>query len=178
MNYLHFIWKNMARNRRRTLLTVLSIGLSLFVLSTLMTVLTELNRDPEGEDAHLRLVVRRASSLGDRLPEAYGAKLARVPGVRTVTTLTWFGGIYIDEANFFASFACDPDTLLPMYPEVRIPPEQFKAFQKERTAAFAGRKLFERFKWRLGDPVTLQGTIYPVGLELLFRGGYTGNPGT
>jgi putative ABC transport system permease protein len=178
MNHLHFIWKNMVRNRRRTVLTILSIALSLFVLATLMTVLTELNREPEGEDAHLRLVVRRASSLGDRLPEAYGAKLARVPGVRTVTTLTWFGGIYIDEANFFASFACDPDTLLPMYPEVRIPPEQFKAFQKERTAAFAGRKLFERFKWRLGDRVTLQGTIYPVDLEFVLRGIYTGTDET
>src|SRR3990172_6734646 len=93
MNYLHFIFKNIVRNRRRTVLPILSIALSLFVLSTLMTVLTELNREPEGEDTHLRLVVRRASSLGDRLPEAYGAKLARVPGVRTVTTLTWFGGI-------------------------------------------------------------------------------------
>ena len=82
MNYIGFIWKNMMRNRRRTLLTILSIALSLFVLSTLMTVLTELNREPEGEDTHLRLVVRRASSLGDPLPEAYGAKLKRVPGVR------------------------------------------------------------------------------------------------
>jgi len=141
VNYISFIWKNMVRNRRRTVLTILSIGLSLFVLATLMTVLTELNREPEGEDTHLRLVVRRASSLGDRLPEAYAAKLARVPGVRIVHALTWFGGIYIDEANFFANFACDPDTLFPVFPENRIPPEQLKAFQKERTAAVAGRKL-------------------------------------
>jgi len=128
MNYINLVWKNMVRNRRRTILTILSIGLSLFVLATLMTVLTELNREPEGEDTHLRLVVRRASSLGDRLPEAYAAKLARVPGVRIVHALTWFGGIYIDEANFFANFVCDPDTLFPVFPENRIPPEQLKAF--------------------------------------------------
>ncbi|OGB99785.1 MAG: hypothetical protein A3G35_12490 [candidate division NC10 bacterium RIFCSPLOWO2_12_FULL_66_18] len=178
MTYASFIWTNIARNPRRTILTVVSIGLSLFVLSTLMTVLTELNREPEGEDTHLRLVVRRATSLADRLPEAYAAKLARVPSVRLVHALTWFGGIYIDEGNFFANFACDPDTLFAMFPENRIPPEQLKAFQAERIAAVAGRKLVERFKWRLGDRITLQGTIYPVDLEFVLRGIYTGTDET
>jgi putative ABC transport system permease protein len=169
-----FVWKNIARNRRRTLLTVLSIGLSLFLLSTLMTVLTELTREsPEG-DQHLRLVVRRASSLGDPLPEAYLDKLRRVPGVRLVHTLSWFGGIYVDERNFFANFACDPETLFPMWNENHIPPEQLAAFKKERTAAVAGRKLAERFKWRLGDTITLKGTIYPLDLDFTLRGIYTG----
>ena len=178
MTYASFIWTNITRNPRRTILTIVSIGLSLFVLSTLMTVLTELNREPEGEDTHLRLVVRRATSLADRLPEAYAAKLARVPSVRLVHALTWFGGIYIDEGNFFANFACDPDTLFAMFPENRIPPEQLKAFQAERIAAVAGRKLVERFKWRLGDRITLQGTIYPVDLEFVLRGIYTGTDET
>jgi len=178
VTYASFIWTNIARNPRRTILTIVSIGLSLFVLSTLMTVLTELNREPEGEDTHLRLVVRRATSLADRLPEAYAAKLQRVPGVRLVHALTWFGGIYIDEGNFFANFACDPDTLFAMFPENRIPPEQLKAFQAERIAAVAGRKLVERFKWRLGDRLTLQGTIYPVDLEFVLRGIYTGTDET
>jgi putative ABC transport system permease protein len=169
-----FVWKNIARNRRRTLLTVLSIGLSLFLLATLMTVLTELRREsPEG-DQHLRLVVRRASSLGDPLPEAYLDKLRRVPGVRLVHTLSWFGGIYVDERTFFANFACDPETLFPMWNENHIPPEQLAAFKKERTAAVAGRKLAERFKWRLGDTITLKGTIYPLDLDFTLRGIYTG----
>ena len=178
MTSLSFVWTNIARNRRRTILTVVSIGVSLFVLSTLMTVLTELNREPEGQDAHLRLVVRRASSLGSPLPEAYRTKLERVPGVRMVHALMWFGGIYVDEGNFFANFACDPETLLPMFPENRIPPEQVEAFQKERVAAVAGRKLVERFGWRLGDRITLQGTLYPVDLEFTLRGIYTGTDET
>ncbi|MBI4841427.1 MAG: FtsX-like permease family protein [candidate division NC10 bacterium] len=123
-------------------------------------------------------LVRRATSLADRLPEAYAAKLQRVPGVRLVHALTWFGGIYIDERNFFANFACDPDTLFAMFPENRIPPEQIKAFRAERIAAIAGRKLVERFKWRLGDRITLQGTIYPVDLEFVLRGIYTGTDET
>ncbi len=174
MTLAGFAWKNMVRNRRRTVLTVLSIGLSLFLLSTLMTVLTELERESEGGDQHLRLVVRRASSLGDPLPEAYLEKLKRVPGVRMVSVLSWFGGIYVDERNFFANFGCDPETIFPMWNENRLPPEQLAAFQKERTAAVAGRKLAERFGWRLGDKITLQGTIYPIDLEFTLRGIYTG----
>lgn len=178
MTTVSFIWRNIARNRRRTLLTILSIALSLFVFSTLLTVLTELERQPEGEDTHLRLVVRRATSLGDPLPEAYGEKLRRVPGVQLVHALNWFGGIYVDERNFFANFACDPDTLFPMFSENRVPPQQLQAFQKERTAAIAGRRLAERFGWRLGDRITLQGTIYPVDLEFVLRGIYTGTDET
>jgi len=174
MGALAFIWKNITRNRRRTVLTILSIALSLFLLTTLMTVLTELGRESPDGDQHLRLVVRRASSLGDPLPESYLDKLKRIPGVRMVHTLSWFGGIYVDERNFFANFGSDPETLFPMFNENRIPPEQLAAFKKERTAAVAGRKLAERFKWRLGDKITLQGTIYPVDLEFTLRGIYTG----
>ncbi len=174
MGALAFIWKNITRNRRRTVLTILSIALSLFLLSTLMTVLTELGRESPDGDQHLRLVVRRASSLGDPLPESYLDKLKRVPGVRMVHTLSWFGGLYVDERNFFANFGCDPETLFPMFNENRLPPEQLSAFKKERTAAVAGRKLAERFKWRLGDKITLLGTIYPVDLEFTLRGIYTG----
>lgn len=174
MGALAFIWKNITRNRRRTVLTILSIALSLFLLTTLMTVLTELGRESPDGDQHLRLVVRRASSLGDPLPESYLDRLKRVPGVRMVHTLSWFGGIYVDERNFFANFGSDPETLFPMFNENRVPPEQLAAFKKERTAAVAGRKLAERFKWRLGDKITLQGTIYPVDLEFTLRGIYTG----
>jgi putative ABC transport system permease protein len=174
MGALAFVWKNITRNRRRTVLTILSIALSLFLLSTLMTVLTELGRESPDGDQHLRLVVRRASSLGDPLPESYLDRLKRVPGVRMVHALSWFGGIYVDERNFFANFGCDPETLFLMFNENRAPPEQLAAFKKERTAAVAGRKLAERFKWRLGDKITLQGTIYPVDLEFTLRGIYTG----
>ena len=174
MGALAFVWKNITRNRRRTVLTILSIALSLFLLTTLMTVLTELGRESPDGDQHLRLVVRRASSLGDPLPESYLDKLKRIPGVRMVHTLSWFGGIYVDERNFFANFGSDPETLFPMFNENRVPPEQLVAFKKERTAAVAGRKLAERFKWRLGDKITLQGTIYPVDLEFTLRGIYTG----
>ncbi len=46
--------KDHHRNPRRTILTVSSNALSRFALSTLVTVHSELNREPEGEDPCLR----------------------------------------------------------------------------------------------------------------------------
>src|SRR3990172_8235230 len=103
MRFLPFICKSALRNRRRFVLRVFSVAVSLFMFSTLMTVLTELERENPSEVAHLRLVVRRGTPLADRLQESYGPKLAAVPGVRAVHPMNWFGGLYIDERNFFAN---------------------------------------------------------------------------
>jgi putative ABC transport system permease protein len=173
MRFLPLLLKNALRNRRRFMLTVLSVAVSLFMFCTLMTVLTELERENPSEVAHLRLVVRRATSLADPLPEGYRAKLAAVPGVRLVTPLTWFGGLYIDERNFFANFACDPATLLVVFPESTTSPRELEAFQRDRAGAVVGRSLAEQFGWKIGDQVTLLGTIYPVDLQLTIRAIYT-----
>jgi len=173
MRYLPFVLKSALRNVRRFVLTVLSVAVSLFMFCTLMTVLTELERENPSEVAHLRLVVRRATSLADPLPEAYGAKLAAVPGVRAVHPMNWFGGLYIDERNFFANFATDVKTLFTLFPENVTTPAEREAFQRDRTGALVGQTLAEQFGWKRGDRVTLLGTIYPVDLEFTIRAIYT-----
>ena len=85
----------------------------------------------------------------------------------------WFGGVYIDSRNFFAQFGIDAETYLPMYPEIDLPEDQRQAFMTERTAAIAGSGLMERFGWRLGQTVTLQGTIFPGDWDFTIRVVYT-----
>ena len=140
MKFLGLIVRNALRNRRRTILTILSIAVSLFMLATLRTILTELERPDveEGLKAR-RIVVRRATSLVDPLPEAHRETLRRIPGVVVVNTMNWFGGIYKEEKNFFANFAVDPEQHLVMWPEYHAPPAQTAAWVSERTAAMAGR---------------------------------------
>src|SRR5690606_36275125 len=95
------------------------------------------------------------------LPSAYRTRLEAMDGVSAVSWSNWFGGVYIDQRNFFPQLAIDAETYLPLYPEIVIPPDQREAFLSERTAALVGRGLVERFGWWLGQTVTLQGTIYP-----------------
>ena len=107
MKFLPFLLRNVFRNRRRTLLTVTSIAVSLFLVATLLTVLSELNNPPSTPDSALRLITRHKVSLANILPMAHQQKIASVPGVAGVCGSMWFGGVYKDPSNFFAQFAVD-----------------------------------------------------------------------
>jgi putative ABC transport system permease protein len=169
---LPLLLRNALRNRRRSLLTILSLGVSTFLLASLVTLQQELERGVRESAGSPRLVVQRATSLVYPLPAGIRPTLERIPGVDLVLAMDWFGGIYQDERNFFANFAVDADRMLEMWPEVGVDRAQYDAFLRERTAALVGRKLAERFGWRLGQQVTLTGTIYPVDLTFTIRAIY------
>jgi putative ABC transport system permease protein len=174
MSYPGFIWKNGTRNKRRTILTILSVALALFVLSALVTLVNEIDRGME-ESNPLRLITHHAVSFTRFLPGYQRAQIEKVPGVVAVTPLTWFGGIYIDEAHTdFAQFACDPNTLFEVYPEIQMSPEQKQAFIRERAAVIVGRRKAEKHGWKIGDRIALQGALLSADLELTIRGIFSG----
>src|SRR5258708_12624512 len=119
MKYGKLILKNILRNKRRTLLTISSLVVSLFLIITLATVLTEFSRGSDSSNP-LRLVTRHAVSLGFTLPVSQQQRIATVPGVKSVMPFSWFGGIYKDEKNFFANFAVDAPKLRDVMTELKI----------------------------------------------------------
>jgi putative ABC transport system permease protein len=172
----HLVWKNLLRNKRRTLLTASSVAVSLFLLSSLAIVYTALGRPIErGEEIPL-LMVRRAAGMALLLPASYQTRIAAVHGVTAVSKLNWFGGYWKEPTNFFANFAVDPDTIFAVQAATRIPPDQLEAFKRERTAAVAGRRLVKRFGWKIGDRFTLLGSPWGVTPELTLRGIFDGGP--
>jgi len=165
------IIRNAFRNRRRTILTILSIGVSLFLISTLKTMLDALESPPLTPESAKRVVVRHQTSLGNTMPIAYRERIRQVPGVEEVVAVQWFGGVYKDPSNFFAQFAVDADRFFDVYPDAKVQsPEQRDAFIKERTASLAGVKLAQRFGWKVGDRITLKGAIFPIDVETTIRG--------
>src|SRR5947207_10962595 len=170
MKYLRLVFRNVVRNRRRTILTVLSITMSLFLISTLKTLLDELENPPTTPESAKRLFTRHKVSLGVMMPLAYREKIRAVPGVEDATTYQWFGGIYKDPQNFFAQFAVDADRLFAIYPEYKIDDAaHIQDFIKERTAALAGVKLANKYGWKLGDRITLKGTFTTFDVETTIR---------
>jgi putative ABC transport system permease protein len=125
-----------------------------------------------------RLVTRNAVSIIFPLPISYKDKISQIEGVKLVSHGTWFGGVYIDEKNFFPNFAIEPKTYLELYPEFVLSPEEKEAFLKDRKGFVAGRKLISRFGWKIGDIVTLKGLIFFGNWDFVLRGIYRGKDET
>lgn len=177
LRYLPLIIKNSWRNRRRTTLTVLSIGVSFCLLGVLMAIYHAFYFSPPAPDEALRLVVRNRVSLVFPLPQFYETKIRQISGVREVMAYQWFGGVYKDNRdpkNMFARFAAEEDKLFTIYSAWRVPEDQKKAFFSERTACIIGRELAKKLNLELGDRITLQGDIFPVKLDLTLRAIYDG----
>ncbi|OIN94662.1 MAG: ABC transporter ATP-binding protein [Deltaproteobacteria bacterium CG1_02_45_11] len=175
MNILKLIFRNTFRHRLRTFLTILGVAIAILAFGLLRTVISAWYAGVEASSAK-RLVARNAVSLTLPLPLSYQEKIRQTEGVKAVSYGTWFGGIYLDEKHFFANYAVEPRTYLAIYPEVIIPQDQLEAFYRDRKSAVAGRKLADRYGWRIGRTVTLRGTIYPdpSQWEFVLRGIYRG----
>lgn len=174
MKFAKLILKNVLRNKRRTLLTVSSLVVSLFLIVSLATILTEFERGSD-EANPSRVVTRHSVSLGFLLPMSNLQRIEAIDGVKAVSPLTWFGGIYIDEKNFFANFAADAKKLKEIYPEVKMSDAEWEAFTGDRQGAIVGRKLVTLYGFSPGQRITLKSPIYNQDVEFIVRGVYSGS---
>lgn len=172
MRFLVLLRANLARHRWRTVLTVASVALALFLFASLRTVLTTLDKTSQFGSAR-RLITTNATGFTFPMPIAYANRLTAIDGVEGVTWINWFGGRYGDGKRFFANFAVDAESYLAMYPEMSVPTDQKEAFLADRGGALIGARLVDLFGWNVGQNVTLQGTIFPGEWTFTIRGIYT-----
>jgi putative ABC transport system permease protein len=175
MTIAGFIARNALRNKRRLFLTVLSVAISLFLFTAIVSVLRALTSPEESDDSAQRIIVRHRVSLGNVLPVKYQERIMHMPGIAACSKFTWFGGIYKDEKNFFPQFAVDADQIFKILSEAKVDPKQLDDYIKERTACIVGKATMERFNWKIGDRITLRGTIWGCDPELVIRGMYEGS---
>jgi putative ABC transport system permease protein len=178
MTLTRFVTKNAFRNKRRSILTVLSIAFSLLLLTFLMTLWRSFALDDGSAESQQRLIVRHRVSLTFSLPGFYREKIRAVPGVVAVVPSSWFQGIYKDQKpeNFFPRFGTDPDEFFKVYRDISMPEDQVKAWQRDRQGAVVSDSLAKKYGWKLGDKIVITGDIYPVTLELYVRGIYHRDP--
>jgi putative ABC transport system permease protein len=167
-----FVTKNALRNKRRSILTIASIGVSLLLLTFMMTLWRGFYIDKGSAESTRRLVTRHRVSLTNPLPGFYREKIRALPGVVAIVPNSWFGGLYKDnkQENFFAQFATDPDEFPKVYPEMELPPDQLAAWQRDRAGVIVNEDLAQKYAWKVGDRIVLLGTIYPINPELTIRG--------
>jgi putative ABC transport system permease protein len=172
-----FIFKNALRNKRRALLSVSSVAVSLFLLVTLQIALRELTLPPQSAGAELRVAVRNKISLTNPLPVRQRGIIEKIPGVAAVTPFTWFGGKYKNEEGMsFAQFAMDADQLRPVFGEAKMDPAGYEKFAAEKDACVLGKITADKYHLKIGDRLTLESTVYPGSLTFQIAGIYTGTP--
>src|SRR3954463_5293359 len=141
------ILRNVLRNRRRSILTLASTAVSLAVLG-LMGALYQgvFFAEQTSPSEALRLIARHKVSLTNPLPASHQARIAAIDGVQAVSAWTWYQGKYKDEKpeNWFARFASDPVEIQKVRLDFVAPPEQWKAFQHDRTGCAIARIIAEK----------------------------------
>lgn len=173
MFVLKLLIRNAFRHRLRTLLTVAGVAIAILSFGLLRTVVSAWYAGVNASSA-TRLISRNAISLVFSLPISYKERIRQVEGVKSVSYANWFGGVYITEKNFFPNFAIEPASYMAMYPEFVISDTQMVDFERDRKGCVAGRKLAQRYGWKIGDSIPLKGTIYPGTWEFTLRGIYRG----
>lgn len=179
MTLTQFAARNAFRNRRRSALTMLSVGFSLLLLTLLMVVWRAFYISQGSPSSALRIMTRHRVSLTFALPSYYSEKIRTIPGVVAVTPLDWVGGRYKDDKpeNYFAQFATDPNTVFNVFADWKIDPKQKQTWQRDRTGVVVSSKLARQHGWKVGDHIYLQKNIYPVDLDLHVDGIYESGSG-
>jgi putative ABC transport system permease protein len=166
------VLRNAFRHKLRTTLTVTGIVIAIAAFGLLRTIVDAWYAGANASSS-ARLVTRNSVSLVFPMPLSYAPKIRQVEGVTGVAWANWFGGIYVSERNFFAQFAINP-TYLDLYPEFVLSDAERRAFAADRVGAIAGRKLADKYGWKVGDQIPLRGTIYPGTWTFNLRGIYEG----
>ncbi|HMB04124.1 MAG TPA: ABC transporter permease, partial [Isosphaeraceae bacterium] len=176
MKFLNYILRNAGRNPVRSLLTVASMTICLFLMVILVSFIS-INDEVSGSlRAYNRIIVMSSQGFAGLVPIARVNEVAAMDGVIAATPFRWYGGKYGEETMPFAQFGVDPDTVFTIYDELTIPPDQLKAFQGDKAGCVVGKRLAEDRGWNVGDPLPLKGDLFPLNLNLTIRGIYDGPP--
>jgi putative ABC transport system permease protein len=174
VKFLGYIVRNALRNRVRSLLTIASITICLALMMILLSFLAVNDAVARSTRESNRLVVMSSQGFAQPVPITLVPQVEALEGVAAVSPLSWYGGKLGEESMPFAQFGVDPATFFLVYDELKVPAAQLKAFREDKAGCIIGKKLAEDRDLRVGDPLPLQGDIYPFDLDLTIRGIYDG----
>jgi len=171
VKFLPLVWRNLARNKLRSLLTGAAIMLAIALVCFLRTMPAGLDYFLDNIARNTRISVINKAGLVYPLPYAYLQKVRAMPGVVAATSWTWFGGMVDpNEGVQFPSFSVDPGSIFAVYEDYEIAPEQRADFARYRDGAIVGRSTLERMGWKIGDQVSLSSPLMDAALSFRIVG--------
>jgi putative ABC transport system permease protein len=174
MKYFRFIYRNVTRNKLRSLLTVLSIAVCLSLMTILYGFVTMQDAlMPELARAN-RIIVMNNQGFFGRLPVSSVERVRAIPGVKAVIPLSWYAGTYQDEKMPSSQLATDARFLFDVWTEFQIDPAEKQAFLDDRQGCIIDRRSADRRGWKVGERIPLKASMYGYDIELTLRGIYDG----
>jgi len=171
MKYLGLIRANLGRNKLRSALTGGAVALAVVLVCLLLTMPAGMDTMIERLASNTRISVHNKAGVVYPMPYSFTRKVRQVDGIADAVSWTWFGGAYEEEGQVtFPSFAVEVDRIGSVYPDYQIPPEQLADFLRYRDGAIVGRQTLRKYKWKLGQRVTLRSTVWPVKLDFRIVG--------
>jgi putative ABC transport system permease protein len=166
-----FLWRNLSRNKMRSVLTGGAIALAIALVCFLATMPDGLNRILDQYAINTRIVVHDEAGLVYWLPYAYLQKVRAMSGVLGAASWTYFGGAYRkDGSESFPNLAIEPDAVGVVWADWKIDPAVLAEFARRRDGAIVGRGTMERYGWKPGDQVTLVSKGWEVALTFTIVG--------
>jgi putative ABC transport system permease protein len=158
MKYLFLVWPGIWHKPRRTLLTMATIVVAFMLFGLLQGI-------DQGADAVMKtfnnhLFTGNKNGTGQGVPVSYLEQIKKVPGVKAVTHWTFFGGFYRETSNSIAAFATDSQVFEVYAQDFHVPKSQVAAMASTRTGAVVAKPLAEKFRWKIGDRVTLRSSVW------------------
>ncbi len=170
MKYFSLVLRNLTRNKRRTILTMLSITVSVFIFASLISLPGLINQVLRDRANSLRLICHSKSSLFYMLPESYRRRIEALPHVQAVAAYSVFLATYRDPTTQIGVLAVDGDHIPEIFPDWKASAEAISEFNSVRTAALVSTNVMKAYGWKVGQTVMLRGTMYPVDLQLTIVG--------
>lgn len=160
------------RSPVRALVTSMGVTATLLAFVLLQTLVANWYTVSEGVENNNRMIIRHKISIMFPLFTRQVEQLKSVPGVEQVSWFNYFAGKYQGKPEPFGQQAIESESYLQIFSEFRPPPEQLKSYLEDATGALVGEELARREGWKVGDHVTLEGTIYSGTWDLTIRAIY------
>lgn len=159
MTRAQLVFAGLGRRKLRTGLLVLSVLIAFTVFAALASFQSALSSSLGGAEDE-RLMVANRLSFTENLPFAHVEDVSEVQGVAEVSYSQYVGAYFREPRNFILAFAVEPESWLRIHADLKAPAQEIDAFLQQRDSAMVGRSVAERFRWKVGDRISLSSHMW------------------
>jgi putative ABC transport system permease protein len=197
MKFFLLMFKNVQRNKLRSLLTAAATVMLVLVITLVWSILDFLDKATTEKEKDLKAIVTERWQIPSRMPFSYVSQLeqggARNPGdIKPADTMTWqfYGGLLdktkMTRDNMLFAFALQPEKLETMMDDLDKLQGQDKVdfhaavmkLKENRQGLILGRDRLKGLNKQIGDRITLYGINFKdIDLEFEIVGTFPASAG-